>query len=127
MGRFHAVVDDARRRGGRRSLLPNVPYDPDRDFQAIARYYYTPNLLAVTLSLPVKSVRELIDYARKNPGVLLYGSSGTGTTFHLGRGRQARGGQGRVMEGGGRRNLRTPFRLDCCRLSPINRPFPTRT
>ena len=67
-----------------RSLLPNVPYDPDKDFQAIAHYYFTPNLLAVTLSLPVKSVRELIDYARKNPGVLLYGSSGNGTTFHLG-------------------------------------------
>jgi len=67
-----------------RSLVANVPYDPDRDFQAIAHYYYTPNLLAVTPSLPVKSVRELIDYARKHPGELLYGSSGNGTTFHLG-------------------------------------------
>jgi tripartite-type tricarboxylate transporter receptor subunit TctC len=67
-----------------RSLLPRIPYDPENDFQAIAHYYYTPNLLAVTLSLPVTSVRELIDYARKNPGKLLYGSSGNGTTFHLG-------------------------------------------
>jgi len=67
-----------------RSLVANVPYVPDNDFQFIVHYYYTPNLLAVTLSLPVHSVRELIDYAKKNPGALLYGSGGTGTTFHLG-------------------------------------------
>lgn len=67
-----------------RSLVANFPYDPEKDFQAIAHYYYTPNLLAVTLSLPVKSILELIDYARKHPGILLYGSSGNGTTFHLG-------------------------------------------
>ena len=66
-----------------RSLLPKIPYDPEKDFQPIAQYYYTPNLLAVTLSLPVKSVRELIDYTKKNPRTLLFGSSGNGTTFHL--------------------------------------------
>ena len=67
-----------------RNLVANVPYDPEKDFQPVVHYYYTPNLLAVTLTLPVKSVRELIDYAKKNPGTLLYGSSGNGTTFHLG-------------------------------------------
>jgi tripartite-type tricarboxylate transporter receptor subunit TctC len=66
-----------------RSLLPKIPYNPDKDFQPIVQYYYTPNLLAVTLSLPVKSVRELIDYAKKSPGALLFASSGNGTTFHL--------------------------------------------
>ena len=66
-----------------RSLLPKIPYNPEKDFQPIVQYYYTPNLLAVTLSLPVKSVRELIDYAKKNPRTLLFGSSGNGTTFHL--------------------------------------------
>jgi len=66
-----------------RSLLPRIPYDPERDFQPIVQYYYTPNLLAVAPSLPVKSVRELIDYAKQNPGVLLFASSGNGTTFHL--------------------------------------------
>ena len=66
-----------------RSLLPKIPYNPDKDFQPIVQYYYTPNLLAVTLSLPVKSVRELIEYAKKSPGALLFASSGNGTTFHL--------------------------------------------
>ncbi|MCC7486415.1 MAG: hypothetical protein IT529_15690 [Burkholderiales bacterium] len=60
-----------------RSLVANMPYDAGRDFQAIAHYYYTPNLLAVTPSLPVKSVRELIEHARAHPGALLYGSSRT--------------------------------------------------
>src|SRR5262249_52335082 len=67
-----------------RSLVAKFPDDPEKDFQAIAHYYCPPNLLAVTLSLPVKSILELIDYARKHPGILLYGSSGNGTTFHLG-------------------------------------------
>ncbi|OGA55419.1 MAG: hypothetical protein A3F74_19375 [Betaproteobacteria bacterium RIFCSPLOWO2_12_FULL_62_58] len=67
-----------------RSLLPKIPYDPDKDFQPVVQFYFTPNLLAVTLSLPVKSVRELIDHAKKNPGALLFASSGSGSTFHLG-------------------------------------------
>ncbi|MBI4203626.1 MAG: tripartite tricarboxylate transporter substrate binding protein [Betaproteobacteria bacterium] len=67
-----------------RSLLPRIPYDPEKDFQSVVQYYYTPNLLAVTPSLPVKSVQELINHAKKNPGALLFGSSGNGTTFHLG-------------------------------------------
>lgn len=66
-----------------RSLLPKIPYDPEKDFQPVVQYYFTPNLLAVTPSLPVKSVQDLIDYAKKNPGALLFASSGNGTTFHL--------------------------------------------
>lgn len=66
-----------------RSLLPKIPYNPEKDFQPIVQYYYTPNLLAVTLSLQVKSVRELIEHAKKNPRTLLFASSGNGTTFHL--------------------------------------------
>ncbi|MBI3917782.1 MAG: tripartite tricarboxylate transporter substrate binding protein [Betaproteobacteria bacterium] len=67
-----------------RSLVPKIPYDSAKDFQAIAPFYFTPNLLAVTPSLPVKSVRGLIDHAKKHPGALLFASSGNGTTFHLG-------------------------------------------
>lgn len=66
-----------------RSLLPKIPYDPEKDFQPVVQYYFTPNLLAVTPSLPVRSVKDLIAYAKKNPGALLFASSGNGTTFHL--------------------------------------------
>ena len=66
-----------------RSLVPKIPYDADQDFQAVAPYYFTPNMLAISPALPVKSVRELIDYAKKHPGALLFASSGNGTTFHL--------------------------------------------
>jgi tripartite-type tricarboxylate transporter receptor subunit TctC len=60
-----------------------VPYDSLKDIQPIAQTNSGNQLLAVTNSLPVKSVRELIDYARANPGKLLNGSSGNGTPGHL--------------------------------------------
>ena len=47
------------------------------------QYTFVPNVLAVTPSLPVKSVRELIDHARKNPGQLSYASGGNATSPHL--------------------------------------------
>jgi tripartite-type tricarboxylate transporter receptor subunit TctC len=65
-----------------RAVLPRLPYDIDRDFQPVAQLTTQPNLLGVTVSLPVKSVRELIDYARKQPGKLLYASSGVGSSLH---------------------------------------------
>jgi tripartite-type tricarboxylate transporter receptor subunit TctC len=69
-----------------KSLLPKQqqPYDPDKDLVLIGQFLSTYNMLAVTVSLPVKSVKELIDYARKNPGKLLNASGGNGTTGHLG-------------------------------------------
>jgi tripartite-type tricarboxylate transporter receptor subunit TctC len=70
--------------GINRSVLSRLPYDPDRDFQPVVHMYGTPNLLAVTLSLPVRSVQELIDYARKNPDTLLFASTGNGTSQHVG-------------------------------------------
>jgi tripartite-type tricarboxylate transporter receptor subunit TctC len=65
-----------------RSLL-KLPYDPDRDLQMIGQYSFLPNILAVTPSLPPKSVLELIDYARKNPNKLLFATTGNGTSMHL--------------------------------------------
>ncbi|MEO8655719.1 MAG: tripartite tricarboxylate transporter substrate binding protein, partial [Ramlibacter sp.] len=67
-----------------RSLLPNVPYDVDRDLTLVSNALKLSNLMIVNNSLPVKSVAELIDYAKKNPGKLAFGSDGNGTTAHLG-------------------------------------------
>ena len=66
-----------------RSILPKVPYDALKDVQPIAQTNSGSMMLAVSNSLPVKSVRELIAYARANPGKLLNGSSGNGTPGHL--------------------------------------------
>src|SRR5437660_1993322 len=67
-----------------RSLLASLPYDPERDLTLISNVTHVFNMLAVNNDLPVRTVRELIDYAKKNPGKLSNGSSGNGTTGHLG-------------------------------------------
>lgn len=67
-----------------RSLLPKMNYDPERDFAPIALVGFTQNLLVVNAALPIKSVKELIDYARQRPGKLNMASAGNGTTSHLG-------------------------------------------
>jgi len=64
-------------------LVPDLPYDPDRDLQPIGQFTSNQNVLAVRLSLPVKSVSDLIAYAKANPGKLSFGSAGNGTTLHL--------------------------------------------
>jgi tripartite-type tricarboxylate transporter receptor subunit TctC len=61
-----------------------VPYDTMKDFTPIAQMAITPNILAVHPSMPVNSIKELIDYAKKNPGKLFYGTTGVGSTHHLG-------------------------------------------
>jgi tripartite-type tricarboxylate transporter receptor subunit TctC len=65
------------------SLVPNLPYDPERDLTMIGQFTSNQNVLAVRLTLPVKSVQELIAYARANPDKLSFASSGNGTTIHL--------------------------------------------
>ena len=67
-----------------RTLLPKLPYDVDRDLTLISNCVLGFNMLVVNNDVPVKNVRELIDYAKKNPGKLANGSSGNGTTGHLG-------------------------------------------
>ncbi len=68
---------------GNRIFLPKLPYDPDRDIQPVAQFAAGFSILAVTLSLPVKSVQELIDHARKNPSKLLFASGGNGHLSHM--------------------------------------------
>ncbi len=67
-----------------RSILPRLPYNVDRDLQPVVHMYGTPNLMAVTLSLPVNSVQELIAYAKKNPDQLSFASTGSGSSIHVG-------------------------------------------
>lgn len=67
-----------------RSLLPNIPYDIDKDLTLISNAVRVVNLMVVNNNLPVKSVQELITYAKKNPGKLAFASDGNGTTAHLG-------------------------------------------
>ena len=67
-----------------RSVLPKLPYDVDRDIQPVVHMYGTPNLLAVTLTLPVDSVQALIAHAKKRPNELLFASTGAGSSIHVG-------------------------------------------
>ena len=67
-----------------RSLIANVPYDVDKDLTLISNALRVVNLMIVSNSLPVKTVPELIAYAKKNPGKLAFASDGNGTTAHLG-------------------------------------------
>jgi tripartite-type tricarboxylate transporter receptor subunit TctC len=64
-------------------IYKNLPYDFERDFDPIALVASTPNVLIVNNDLPVKSVAELIAYAKANPGKLNFGSAGIGSTEHL--------------------------------------------
>jgi tripartite-type tricarboxylate transporter receptor subunit TctC len=65
-------------------LHATLPYDADKELQMVAQLVFGLHILTVTPSLPVKSVQELIDYAKNNPGKLSYGSSGNGSSQHIG-------------------------------------------
>jgi tripartite-type tricarboxylate transporter receptor subunit TctC len=65
------------------SVYENMPFDPARDFSPVVMVSYSPHVLAVHPSLPVKDVKELIAYAKANPGKLNFANSGTGGAPHL--------------------------------------------
>jgi len=65
------------------SLYRKLPFDFMADTVPVALFTQVPNLLVVSNALPVKTVRELIDYCKANPGKLSYASSGNGTTLHM--------------------------------------------
>ncbi len=60
-----------------------LPYDAVRDFTPIGMIGGTPNVLVVNAALPVNNLKEFVDYVRKNPGRLSYGSAGAGSLTHL--------------------------------------------
>ncbi len=64
-------------------LLSKVPYDVVRDFAPITRLTSASYLLAVTTTLPVSSVKDLVAYVKNKPGGISYASSGVGTSAHL--------------------------------------------
>ena len=66
-----------------KSLVKNTTYDTARDFVPLSLYVKSPFILVVDPALPIKSVKELITYAKAHPGQLSYSSSGTGGVPHL--------------------------------------------
>jgi tripartite-type tricarboxylate transporter receptor subunit TctC len=64
-------------------LLKNVTVDVMKDFVPISIAARVTNLLAVHSSVPVGSVKELVDYARRNPGKVSFSSNGIGSSLHL--------------------------------------------
>ena len=64
-------------------LYKNMPFDPVKDLAPITQVAYSPNILVVPNDLPVKSVQELVTYAKANPGKVSFASAGVGTTQHL--------------------------------------------
>lgn len=67
-----------------RHMVAKLPYDIERDFQPIAKLTRGQMLLAVSPQSPIHSVKELIDYAKKNPGKLSNASSSNGSPGHVG-------------------------------------------
>ncbi|MDP1537040.1 MAG: tripartite tricarboxylate transporter substrate-binding protein [Burkholderiales bacterium] len=64
-------------------VLPGLKFDLARDFQSIALIGTVPFVLLANPTLPAKSLKELIDLAKKSPGKIRYGSAGTGASEHL--------------------------------------------
>ncbi len=65
------------------SLYPNLPYDAVKSFAPVAWVARVPNVLVVHPSVPARSVKELVAYAKANPGKLNYGSGGNGSAANL--------------------------------------------
>lgn len=80
-----------------------MPYDPLKDFAPISNVGITPSMLVVNAEkVPARSVPELIAYAKANPGKLNFGSSGLGTSLHV--------GMELFMERSGTKMVHVPFR-----------------
>ncbi|MCX7362587.1 MAG: tripartite tricarboxylate transporter substrate binding protein [Alphaproteobacteria bacterium] len=65
------------------TLYAKMPFKVPEDFTFVSTIWSLPNMLVVNLDLPVKSVAELIEFLKKNPGKYSYASAGNGTTLHL--------------------------------------------
>ena len=63
-------------------LFKTLPYDSMKDFSFVVQTHVVPLLLAVAPSLPIKTIPELLAYAKANPGKLSYASGGQGSSLH---------------------------------------------
>ena len=64
-------------------LIAKLPYDPAKDFTAITNIAGSANILVVNPTVPAQSMRQLVDYAKANPGKLTYASQGNGSSGHI--------------------------------------------
>jgi tripartite-type tricarboxylate transporter receptor subunit TctC len=64
-------------------LFKTLPYDPVADLAPVSLICDYPNIMAVPVTSPARTVKEFIEYARANPGKATYASSGHGTSVHL--------------------------------------------
>jgi tripartite-type tricarboxylate transporter receptor subunit TctC len=64
--------------------VTKLQYDPEKDIQPVVQLVYGMHILTVNPSLPINSVQELIEHAKANPDKLAFGSSGSGSTQHVG-------------------------------------------
>lgn len=64
-------------------LTPKIGYNVERDFEPVTQGTITPILIVAHPSFPAKTMKEVVDYAKANPGVLSYGTPGVGTSMHL--------------------------------------------
>ena len=69
---------------GTNPAVRKLTYDAIKDFTPVGMIGATPNVLIINPALPIKNLKEFIDYAKKNPAKLTYGTSGPGTLTHLG-------------------------------------------
>ncbi len=65
------------------SLYKKLPYDPIKDFAPITMLAVSQNVVVINPALPANNIKELVAYAKANPGKLNFGSSGNGTISHL--------------------------------------------
>ena len=64
-------------------IYSKLPYDPIKDFEPISNLVLTPQVIVVGAQTPYKTLKDLVDDAKKKPGEIAYGSLGTGSTSHL--------------------------------------------
>jgi len=65
------------------TLYPNLKFDVLKDFSPVGLAAKVPNMLVIYPKLPINSVQELIEYAKKNPSAVNFASSGAGTSIHM--------------------------------------------